>query len=82
MKLIIEKHPEFTRLSNYFKTIEILADNMGVDIDDLLSDHHIIRSNSPGGRTNKVVHIARERARVFTLLNKGNDTAGLPDLIK
>ena len=35
MKLIVEKHPELTRLINFFAEIEIMAQRMGVHIDDL-----------------------------------------------
>jgi hypothetical protein len=38
MKLIIEKHPELTRLTNCFQKIEALAETMGVEIDDLVED--------------------------------------------
>ena len=36
MKLKIEKHPQDVILNNYFRRIEALAENMGIDIDDLL----------------------------------------------
>ena len=41
MKLKIEKHPQDVILNNYFRRIEALAENMGIDIDDLLQDSEI-----------------------------------------
>lgn len=38
MKLKIEKHPDFIRLAQHFKNIEALADALGVDVDDLISE--------------------------------------------
>jgi hypothetical protein len=35
MKLIIEKHPELTRLIDFFAEVEVMAQRMGVNIDDL-----------------------------------------------
>ncbi len=38
MKLIIEKHPELTRLINFFAEVEGLAQSLGLNIDDLNPD--------------------------------------------
>ena len=38
MKLIIEKHPELTRLMDFFAEVEALAMRMGVHIDELNPD--------------------------------------------
>lgn len=54
MKLIIEKHPELTRLINFFAEVESMAHRMGLNIDDLNSErkantsplHTYFRQNS------------------------------------
>ena len=38
MKLIIEKHPELTRLINFFAEVEGLAQSLGLNLDDLNID--------------------------------------------
>jgi hypothetical protein len=35
MKLTIEKHPELTRLIDFFAEIELMAQRMGLHVDDL-----------------------------------------------
>lgn len=39
MKLTIEKHPELTRLINFFAEMETIATRMGLHVDDLNSEH-------------------------------------------
>ncbi len=36
MKLTIEKHPELSRLYHCFQKIELLANDLGVEVDDLI----------------------------------------------
>ena len=38
MKLIIEKHPELTRLMNFFAEVEGMAERLGLNIDELNPD--------------------------------------------
>ena len=38
MTLIIEKHPDISRLSTCFKKIETLANDLGLEVDELIVD--------------------------------------------
>ena len=38
MKLIIDQHPELTKLIGYFKKIEAIAERLGIEVDELVSD--------------------------------------------
>ncbi len=38
MKLTIEKHPELSRLYHCFQKIELLANDMGIEVDELISE--------------------------------------------
>jgi hypothetical protein len=38
MTLIIEKHPDISRLSHCFKKIETLANDLGLEVDELIID--------------------------------------------
>ena len=57
MKLKIEKHPQDVILNNYFRRIEALAENMGIDIDDLLQDSEI-------GSKSMQRHIKKEKLAI------------------
>jgi hypothetical protein len=70
MTLIIEKHPEFTRLSNYFKKIELIADDMGVEVDELLSDSVSVRLPSE----NQILSITHQRVKSLLSDSKKNES--------
>ena len=38
MKLTIEKHPDISRLTHCFQKIEALANDLGLEVDQLISD--------------------------------------------
>ena len=38
MKLTIEKHPDISRLTHCFQKIEALANDLGLDVDQLITD--------------------------------------------
>ena len=66
MKLTIEKHPEFSKLSHYFKKIEALAEKMGIDVDDLVHDR---RKNSSMYTSFKKNILSIAQKRIETLAN-------------
>ena len=41
MKLISTKHPELTRLINFFAEVEGMAQRLGLNIDELNPDHKV-----------------------------------------
>ncbi len=47
MRLFIEKHPELTKLSLYFREMEFLADKFGIVLDDHRDDHKILQLITP-----------------------------------
>ena len=66
MKLLIEKHPEFDRLSRFFQKIESLANHHGIKIDEL------VKHNEP--KDDVISHVfssdqkllSEERKAIFT----------------
>ncbi len=67
MKLLIEKHPEFAKLSHYFKKIEALADKMGIDVDDLVHDR---RKNSSMYTSFKKNILSIAKQRIDTMIER------------
>jgi hypothetical protein len=68
MKLTVEKHPEFIRLSHYFKKIEALAEKMGIDVDDLVQEKRNKNSSMYTSFKKNILAIAQKR--VETLVNR------------
>ena len=65
MKLTIEKHPEFSRLAQYFKTIEDLAENLGMEVDDLLPNHHFRKTSGHPSLHRMALVLGEQRVAVF-----------------
>lgn len=65
MTLIVEKHPEFDRLSRFFKRMESMAEHLGVPVDDLLK--HPYKSNMMDKTTAvEQQEMAEKRRKVYT----------------
>lgn len=69
MKLTIEKHPEFDRLSRYFLKIELLADKLGVKVDDLIKTDHAVKGEIlyPEFKTEQQ-RLSEERKNIFRVV--------------
>ncbi|MFN8166750.1 MAG: hypothetical protein U0X76_11450 [Bacteroidia bacterium] len=65
MKLTIEKHPDFSRLTHYFRSIEDLAENLGIDVDALHPNHHFHPVNSELSAPRKASVNPARRAEIF-----------------
>ena len=74
MKLTIEKHPDLIRLSTHLKKIELLADRMGIDVDDLLVDQkHTNISINPFSHDKDLNSFRYKRSEIFKN-DKNRDT--------
>lgn len=71
MKLFIENHPDFKKLSDYFKQIEALAENKGIAVDDLVKERS---DKSPTMYTlSKMNNLALLKRRSHVLKNSTNE---------
>ena len=65
MKLTIEKHPDISRLTHCFQKIEALANDLGLDVDQLMND----KSNDGSSEFQAMEHhkeFAKYRASIFS----------------
>lgn len=65
MKLTIEKHPDFSRLTHYFRSIEDLAANLGIDVDSLHSNHHFHQGNVEFSVARRAIKNPGHRAEIY-----------------
>jgi hypothetical protein len=77
MKLTIEKNPDMQLLARYFKKIEALAENMGIDVDDLMSERRRSTSMYTSFKTN-VLSIAQKRIKALTNRNDQGSSEEAP----
>ncbi|HRH67622.1 MAG TPA: hypothetical protein PLU53_15085 [Bacteroidia bacterium] len=75
MKLIIEKHPELTTLVIYFKKIEAIAEKLGIDVDDLISESCQMNTSMYMSFKKKILTMAQKRAEVLRARNAKESTA-------
>ena len=65
MTLIIEKHPDISRLSNCFKKIETLANDLGLEVDELIIDKFKKVRTSENQAQEPQKEFAKYRANLF-----------------
>lgn len=65
MTLIIEKHPDISRLSNCFKKIETLANDLGLEVDELIIDKFKKVRHSENHPAEQQKEFAQYRANLF-----------------
>ena len=56
MTLTIEKHPDISLLSSCFKKIETLANDLGLEVDELISD----KFEKVRSAKNQISHLRKE----------------------
>ena len=72
MNLSSEKDAELIKLTQYFEKIELIAEKLGVEVDDLIEE---FKDNNAGAYSyfkKSVLAIAQNRQHVFKRADKGS----------
>ncbi|MBK6444748.1 MAG: hypothetical protein IPQ03_16295 [Bacteroidetes bacterium] len=69
MKLIIEQHPELSKLISYFKKIEAIAERLGIDVDELVSELKPGNASMYMSFKKKILSQAHQRAELLLKIN-------------
>ena len=72
MNLSTEKDAELIKLTQYFEKIELIAEKMGVEVDDLIEQ---LKDNQAGAYTafkKSILAISQKRQHVFKRADKGS----------
>ena len=74
MRLTIEKHPELAKLSSYFKKIEAIAEKLGIDVDELVTESRTNNTSMYMSFKKNILGIAQQRTEALLNRNKkGNN---------
>ena len=72
MKLSAEKDAELKKLTQYFEKIESIAENMGVEVDDLIQEFKNNNTAAYATFKKNILAIAQKRQHIFKRADRGS----------
>ncbi|MCC7233462.1 MAG: hypothetical protein IT242_11000 [Bacteroidia bacterium] len=76
MELTLKNDQELSRLTNYFQGIEEIADTMGIDVDDLVTDRKARNQNMYIRFKRNVLSMARRRQELLMDYHPSTEVSG------